>query len=163
MRKYSSNIKVLALSALSFCLFACNDDFMDRPPKDDIVSENFWNTETDLELYLNGMYRIYARGHNQDPYVAPLNFRGSHIAYGDAFSDNAVRSGQNVNVRLTNAYTVPLNDSYNGWSWGDLRRVNYFLTNYDRAPITEDKKKAYAAEAYFPKIRKQSQWQSQLQ
>lgn len=64
MRKYSSNIKVLALSALSFCLFACNDDFMDRPPKDDIVSENFWNTETDLELYLNGMYRIYARGHN---------------------------------------------------------------------------------------------------
>lgn len=149
MRKYSSNIKVLALSALSFCLFACNDDFMDRPPKDDIVSENFWNTETDLELYLNGMYRIYARGHNQDPYVAPLNFRGSHIAYDDAFSDNAVRSGQNVNVRLTNAYTVPLNDSYNGWSWGDLRRVNYFLTNYDRAPITEDKKKAYAAEAYF--------------
>lgn len=51
MRKYSSNIKVLALSALSFCLFACNDDFMDRPPKDDIVSENFWNTETDLEHF----------------------------------------------------------------------------------------------------------------
>lgn len=122
---------------------------MDRPPKDDIVSENFWNTETDLELYLNGMYRIYAPGHNQDPSRPPLNFRGSHIAYGDAFSDNAVRSGANINVRLTDAYTVPLNDNYNGWSWGDLRRVNYFLTNYEKAPIPEDSKKAYAAEAYF--------------
>lgn len=149
MKKHNSNIRLLALSALLFCLFACNDDFMDRPPKDDIVSENFWNTETDLELYLNGMYRIYAPGHNQDPSRPPLNFRGSHIAYGDAFSDNAVRSGTNVNVRLTDAYIVPLTDSYNGWSWGDLRRVNYFLTNYDRAPIPEDKKKAYAAEAYF--------------
>lgn len=139
----------LILLALSFCLFACNDDFMDRPPKDDIVSENFWNTETDLELYLNGMYRIYASGHNQDPSRPPLNFRGSHIVYGDAFSDNAVRSGTNVNIRLTDAYTVPLNDSYNGWSWGDLRRVNFFLTNYGKASISEDKKKAYAAEAYF--------------
>ena len=149
MRKYNLKANILTVSALFFGLCACNDDFMERPPEDSIVSENFWNTETDLELYLNGMYRIYARGHNQDPYIPPLNFRGSHIAYGDACSDNAVRSGTNVNIRLTNAYTVPLNDSYNGWSWSDLRRVNYFLTHYDLAPIDETKKRAYAAEAYF--------------
>jgi len=130
-------------------LCACKKDFLDRPPKDSIVNDNFWNNVSDIRLYLNGLYNDCIWGHNQDPSRAPLNLRGSHLAYGDAYSDNASYQGQNVNVRMTEAYVVPLNDDVNGWDWNAIRKINYFLSNYQRAKVSTDELRRYAAEAYF--------------
>ncbi|TDS12176.1 RagB/SusD family nutrient uptake outer membrane protein [Sphingobacterium paludis] len=139
---------LVIFTALTLFL-GCNDDFMERAPLDRLVNENFWNSQSDLELYVNGLYQVYIWGHTQDPRRPPFSVRGSHIAYGDVISDNATNMGQNIDVRLTDAYVVPLNDDNNGWSWGNLRQINHFLANYRRAAIPEETKQAYAGEVYF--------------
>lgn len=150
MNKNSIYIKLVTSLLLTVFLFSCNDDFMDRAPKDKIAGENFWITESDLMLYINSMYDKNIWGHKQDPNRPPFKNRGSHLAYAEAYSDNATDArNSTVNVRLTDAYIVPLKDDYNGWSWTEMRRINYFLSNYQKADITDSKKKAYAAEVYF--------------
>lgn len=150
MNKNNIYGKWLAPLFLTVFLFSCNDDFMERAPKDRIVGENFWLSESDLMLYINSMYDKNIWGHKQDPNRPPFKNRGSHLAYAEAYSDNATDArNSTINVRLTDAYSVPLNDDYNGWSWSEIRRINYFLTNYQKADIPDSKKKALAAEVYF--------------
>ena len=144
-----NRIGIYIFFLMAFAMGACKKKFLDRPPKDAIVNDNFWNNESDIKLFLNGMYGDHIWGHNQEPSRAPLNFRGSHIAYGDAYTDNATYKGTDVNVRMTEAYVVPLNNDANGWDWDGIRKINFFLSNYQKAKGTEDALRAYAAEAYF--------------
>ena len=37
---------------------ACNDEFLDRVPETSIGKENFFNTEEDLNIYINGLYNF---------------------------------------------------------------------------------------------------------
>ncbi|MDR1880188.1 MAG: RagB/SusD family nutrient uptake outer membrane protein [Tannerellaceae bacterium] len=134
---------------------SCNDDFMQQDQKDKLAEGSFLKNEGDLPLFLNQLYSKYIAGHQAGwayDRVAPFyDVQGSPIIYTDMFSDNAVKSGS-ASSRLNEGYIVPQSGENEGWSWGNLRIINYFLRNYRMAegsvtnPSELDK---WAAEAYF--------------
>ena len=144
----------IAAVGLAATFVACNDDFMERYPLDVPTDETFWTSESDLKLFLNKLYPTWLQGHgsgwSDSKYLYPLPVTGSPLAYGDVYSDNAVRTG-NEYTELGEANKIPTgsgSDS-NGWSWGDLRNVNYFLTHYTLADLPAETLAQYAGEAYF--------------
>ncbi|MDR0832958.1 MAG: RagB/SusD family nutrient uptake outer membrane protein [Candidatus Symbiothrix sp.] len=142
------------------CVFAglataCNDDFMQQDPTQELAEGSFLKNESDLPLYLNQLYNKYIQGHQNswayDRLKPFYDVQGSPIIYGDLFSDNMVKSGS-ASSRLNQSYQVPQNGTNEGWVWENLKAVNYFLCNYRMAegsvanPSDLDK---WAAEAYF--------------
>lgn len=125
---------------------------MERYPQDQLTDESFWKTETDIKLMLNSLYPLYIIGHQsgwaQDKSPA-LNVTGSPLMYGDVYSDNCVKTGNEFRS-MAGELIVPTDaTAASGWYWWNLRKVNFFLNRYDRADISQEKKNAYAAEAYF--------------
>ena len=130
--KFNLKKYILAFGIASVLLPSCNDDFMERYPLDEITDESFWKTETDLKLMLNSLYPLYIIGHQsgwaQDKSPA-LNVTGSPLMYGDFYSDNCVKTG-NEPSSLAGELIVPTGASAtNGWNWDNLRKVNFFLSH----------------------------------
>ncbi len=143
---------MLALGIAATLLPGCNDDFMERYPLDQITDESFWKTETDLKMMLNSLYPLYIIGHRSgwaDSDIHPLGVTGSPLMYGDAYSDNCARAGNEFRS-LAGELVVPTGATEStGWYWWNLRKVNFFLSHYNKSELSEEKKNAYAGEAYF--------------
>ncbi|MDE5761653.1 MAG: RagB/SusD family nutrient uptake outer membrane protein [Bacteroides sp.] len=139
---------------LAASLHACNDDFMERYPLDVPTDNAFWTSENDLKLFLNKFYPTWIKGHysgwSDSNYLYPLPVKGSPLAYGDVYSDNAVRTGNEFSeLGENNRIPTGSGANNNGWVWSDLRNVNYFLTHYNRADLPKETLDKYAGEAYF--------------
>lgn len=136
-------------------LYSCNDDFMQQNPIQELAEGSFLKNASDLPYYLNQLYPIYVTGHqsgNAYDVVAPYGVQGSPIAFGDIVSDNEIGftgSAGNPNNRLDGSFTVPQSGTTTGWEWGNLKKVNYFLSHYGEAQGNAVEIEAYAAEAYF--------------
>ncbi len=52
--KYSIKLSMIFVAA--WFVQACNDDFLERQPLDEINNDIFWNTENDLMVYNNRLY-----------------------------------------------------------------------------------------------------------
>ena len=153
MKTYSIIFLLFLLGLVS----ACNDDFMQQDPPDNMADGTFFTKEADLPKYLDGIYRYYVYGHgiggtnntSHDKGFLPVK-AGSQIIFADVFSDNVVYAG-GVDGKLGGTYDTPNNSSTNfdnPWNWRKLRRVNYFLSHYQAAAPGKDLSK-WAAEAYF--------------
>ena len=91
---------------------ACNDDFLERYPLDQISDVQFWNSATDLELYANQFYADLRAPH--------YNWRDDDI------SDN--NAPGNRHPFSWNEYVLPATGG--GWDksdWLPIRRTNYAL------------------------------------
>ncbi|MEM6845270.1 MAG: RagB/SusD family nutrient uptake outer membrane protein [Bacteroidota bacterium] len=152
--KYSIKLSI-ALVAVWF-IQACNDDFLERQPLDEINNEVFWNTENDLLVYNNSLYNN-ARNDNEVPILmAHDDGFDSHrysIWYQDEFTDNMapihprhtfyqqVRAGKHI---------VPSNPQWFGYrngGWDFVRNINFGLENYNRANVDQATIDKYAGEA----------------
>ncbi len=135
-----------------FFVGSCNDDFMERYPLDQITDENFWQTGEDLELYCNDLYAQYIRGFSYgwgQNNVSPYGYNEATIPYGDVITDNAA----------PDSYSRVTNNEYNGhitggsgsggWSWGNMRKLNYFLDNYQRGDVDPEVRNVYLGEVLF--------------
>ncbi|MDR1706685.1 MAG: RagB/SusD family nutrient uptake outer membrane protein [Prevotella sp.] len=157
MKKYY----IIMAFALIFSFTACNDDFMQQDPIDSMADGTFFTKESDLPLYLDGLYQYYVIGHgrgetnvsNAEKTFLNLAGGGSPIVYSDIFSDNAVYAGTAPDGKLQGTYETPNTAPtyYDApWEWKKLRKVNYFLNHYkDVATSNPDNLKKWAAEAYF--------------
>ena len=149
--KLKNYISLLIAGLLVFS--SCNDDFMQKNPKDTLVDETYWESAEHLRLYLNTIYPVYITGH-QTGWAYDVNYpgssQGSHLMYGDAMSDNTVTVGTE-NSRLNGTFIVPSSGTTTGWEWSNLRRINYFLNRYHLALKNETQQTVnmYAGEAYF--------------
>lgn len=118
---------------------SCNKDFLNLTPLDQISDPEFWKTDQDLELYMNGLYSVLpgwlASGSGGNPLL-------------DAGTDMAISVGLWLGTknRLDGAINIP--SSGGGWSWTAVRNVNYFLANSDRVK-SGNLKDHYIGEAYF--------------
>lgn len=112
MKKY-----IHYLFILNICWTAsCNEDFMDRYPQTSIAPEEFFKTEQDLELYVNGL----------------LSLPGMFEYQADQSSDNLATTGA-VEVKSVMTGTPNSQNITGGWNWGRLRNINYFLENSRQA------------------------------
>jgi len=121
---------LFALSILA--LAACKKDFLDRQPISDIDPGSFFNNEKDLTLYTNSFYAMLP---------------GTDIYSNDITSDNVEPAviGDVVAGRIV----IPTDASSAGWTWSDLRNVNYFLAHYGKAQVSDSIKAHYAGMARF--------------
>jgi len=156
-------LKYISIISFVFVLFltACNDDFMQQDPIDNMAEGSYLTKEADLPIYLDGLYRYYVTGHGIGGTNSTAHDKGflsvqagSQILYNDQQSDNVVFAGTTKPFdRLTGRYDTPSSapDAYvfdAPWNWTKLKKVNYFLDHYTDAGDAEDLKK-WAAEAYF--------------
>nr|MBI1231592.1 RagB/SusD family nutrient uptake outer membrane protein [Cytophagales bacterium] len=104
--------KIIPYFAILLLLAACNDEFMDRYPQTSIAPEEFFKTEEDLALYINGLISLPGMGQYQ----------------ADQSSDNMATTGaieiKNIMTGSPSSQTIT-----GGWNWGRLRNINYFLDN----------------------------------
>jgi len=112
----------------------CNDDFLNREPLDQISPQNFFNSEEELETYVNSLY-TYLPGY-------------SEIIRRDFQSDNVEQ--KTLNTVVAGQHTVPTDASEAGWTWDYLRQVNFFLENYSKEEgIPQEAKKHFGGVAKF--------------
>lgn len=119
---------------------ACNDEFLNRTPHDQMTDANFWQTEAHVESVANtftsalqGKYWLNITEIMADsaPWAVTTAFRT--IGAGNFTTETS-----QINSLWVTAYT-------------GIGRVNYFLNNFHRADGKVDEKvlARYEAEAYF--------------
>lgn len=112
-----TNIKLMLCGLFLFTFSSCKK-FLDRSPLDSVNAEQFFKSETDLEIYANGFIQRNMPGY-------------ATLTYGDQYADYL--ASMKSTTYLTGAYT---SDDQGGWdesSWSELRNVNYFLQNMPKA------------------------------
>jgi hypothetical protein len=112
--------KIFLSIAIATMICSC-DDFLTVFPENNISSDEFPSSETDLTLYANGFINSILPDDNG-------------IAFSDQYADN---------VATRNSTKFLLNDNWRpeeqgGWtngstSWGRLRNINWFLDHISRA------------------------------
>jgi starch-binding outer membrane protein, SusD/RagB family len=129
-----NKLKIITISSLTILFFSgCKKDFLDTPPKDKLDANIFFNTATDLEVYTNGFYEMLPTTTVYD------------AAYGES-SDDIVPLITPDRVKGTRQ--VPVGRGSGGWSWSNLRTINFFLQNYNKC-TDEDAKLKYGGIARF--------------
>ena len=127
-------MKLLNLITLGITLLTvsgCNDDFMERYPLSALAPETSFKSESELEAYTNAFY-------NQLPDALDIFYSSPHYADDDARTT--------VPEEFRGTRTVPTTGG--GWSWAELRRINFFLENSNRFP-NENIRAEYDAIAKF--------------
>ena len=144
--------KIFLVLVLAVFTFSCNDEFMEKYPLDSISDENYWKTASDLELYNNTFYETYITGFGYgwgDGTIYPYNYNVAAIAYGDVITDNgAPNTYSSVAANEYIAYLTGASGS-GGWNFSGIRRLNFFLDNYQRGKIDFSVSKVYLGEVYF--------------
>jgi hypothetical protein len=123
-------IKLLIISVL---LVACNDEFLDRTPLSEIAPENSFQNATDLKLYTNSFYN-------------DLPGRGGIIEL-DKLSDNVLYNG--VPLEQSGTRLVSPTAGADGWSWGDLRKINTFFEYYEQCEDAAARKEYSGVASFF--------------
>ena len=123
------NRNIFIALALFAGLSSC-DDWIDKSPLSEIEEENYFRTETDLQLFSNGFYNSIL---NKSPY--------------DEQSDVYVQQELSDEILGGENRIVPA--SGGGWSWTALRSVNTLLGNVDKCEDAEAATKYTAVARFF--------------
>ena len=133
MNKYIITTVLISFLGLS----SCNDDFMERYPKDKINDETYWHAENDLKNFAN---QFYTTLDNMGVYSVDDN------------SDN--QANRSKNSFSWNEYTIP--SSGDGWGkddWSNIRNCNYFLSRYHTVNGQQIIINQYVGEVFFFKAK----------
>lgn len=125
---------------LSTCfLTACDKNFLDRNPLDQLSDESFWKTQEDVRQYVNATYRHIA--------VAD-----DHVMY-DVFTDNGVPVHTFADQGKISFGTA---DSRTDWfkrtwknTYSGIRRCNVFFQQIDNVEMSDKARAEMTAEIRF--------------
>ena len=137
MKYLKSIFFIIAFSAL---LTACDSDFLERYPLDQVTEPDFFTKAGDLQMYMNRFYNTT---------YFPIASQTTRPGDGGADDMNSdVMIGQELAARLIGNRSVGSSVSVS-WSFNDVRTINYFFANYERCTDELSKYKQYLGEAYF--------------
>lgn len=123
--------KILSLAVCAAVLstvWGCQG-FLDRQPLSELSPDQFFTSEKDLKLYTNSFYNVIPSA--EDVYNEGI--------------DNVVKT--TLEDQVSGKRTVPT--SGGGWDWGELRKINYFLQNYNKRGISPAVASRYVGLAKF--------------
>lgn len=141
------DMKKIIYIALTFTvlLTACNDDFLDKLPKDKITGDTYWNTDDDFRTYALGLYNFHGYGVGNDHYAIRNN------------SDETCASAMSQDDRIFNRRVVPNTDG--GWKWENLRSINIMVNKARESSLLAEEKlhwegvaRFFRAREYFTKV-----------
>ena len=140
--------KYLITGLLVFLFASCEEDFLEKNPLDSTSSQNFWNSEEDVETVLVGVYSRLKE-----------NYLGYERVYYDALTDNAWAdpsniNQQNINYMTTGSISPALGGAIENMYSSPYRVItacNFFLDNVDKAKdlFEEEELDVYKAEVRF--------------
>ena len=123
-------MKRIIYSFVSVCLLLSSCS-MDETPQASVDKDTVFRTEKGLETYSYSFY-------NMLPSVSDGFRQDAMCDYGAVTSfDNFIREG---------AYSAELSS---GWSWSDLRNINYFIENCTNEAVDESVRNNYIGLARF--------------
>ncbi|MEX0661457.1 MAG: RagB/SusD family nutrient uptake outer membrane protein [Balneolaceae bacterium] len=135
MKKYTL---LIIIAVFTVFYQGCEDNLLDVQPKTEIGGETFFNSGDDLNMYLNSL----------------MDWPGFGFGEGILLeaSDDATSSGsvEFRNIMLNDVTSRQITD---GWDWEQLRDINYFLENFDRAEISDAELNHYEGIARFHRAR----------
>lgn len=128
--------KIMLLLAVLYGFFSCDD--LNEFPEDELSPETYFSSSTELELYTNQFYSLM-------PSVsADFNWY---------LEQSELIVTPTVNREILGARIIPSDASEVGWTWTQLRKINYYLQHSGRCPDTSARRKydgvAYFFRAYF--------------
>lgn len=127
-------LSAAGILAVALMVQSCSD-LMDAQPETEITGEQFFNSEEELDIYLNSL-------------INWPGFSGIFLEPSDDATTSGTAEYRNI---MTNDLTSQQITS--GWNWGRLRDINYFLENFDRAEISEADLNHYEGVARFHRAR----------
>lgn len=131
---------ILSVTLLSVVLHSCSK-FLDREPLSQIAPDKAFNSENELDLYANSFYDGILPGPSGNDQATSLPFYG---LTGEN-SDNIVLNG--LPGELTGNRIIPV--SGGGWSWDQLRNINYFINNCRSGNVNPSIVNKYVGAARF--------------
>ena len=124
-------LKNIILSGLFVSVLISCEGVTDISPKDSLTDASYWSKVEDLKLYANNLYtNLSAPGVDKDN-----------------VSDNCITT--NYSSYLFNETTIPSTASEAGWTWGNIRNCNFFLTRYQKVQAAPSEVNPYVAEVRF--------------
>ncbi|MFD2599613.1 RagB/SusD family nutrient uptake outer membrane protein [Sphingobacterium corticis] len=136
------------LPFLLLSLGACKQEFLDQRDPNAVTVEDFFETENDVQLAVNGLYQALRNGNNLG--------EGSGL-FNEERSDNTGRNDNQSNAGEPfqfNDFSLLASNSFlkSHWSnmYNGISRCNTLLSHIDKVSFTnQDLKKRYIAEAKF--------------
>jgi hypothetical protein len=114
-------------------IFSCKkNSFLNLNPLSSISPENFFASESDLQLYCNQYY---------------ANLPVQMFSNTDDQSDN--KANITVNTFLGGNYTIPTSAGGTGWNFSNIRTYNFFLANYQKSKLGDSIGNIYVGETLF--------------
>ena len=134
---------IISFIALGLIFNACQEDFLDRTPLDEVTSVDYFKQPEDLKTYL---VQFYKREYFPVRWDAQRNAGSDHGRSQDLGSDNEI--SVNPDTRLEGTRVV---STTGGLPFGDVRQINFFFDNYRKVEESAsfDDYKTYLGEAYF--------------
>lgn len=113
---------------------SCKEDFLERPPQNQISDVTFWKTKDDLSKALNAVYSQLTR---------------EGIIYDEGSTDNAyAQYPWESTATVVSAGTINTNSNA-GWGYTGIRRANQLLENADKIEMDAELRDRFKAEARF--------------
>jgi starch-binding outer membrane protein, SusD/RagB family len=121
------SIAILMIGILS----SCESSFLDTEPSDKLVPGTFFQSEKDLQLYVNSFYQRMLPD-------------AMSLVTIDAIADY---TSKNVSPQYIAGAYGPVNEP--SWNWTNLRNINYFIENANNPLIPEEARNHYIGVARF--------------
>lgn len=142
MRHYI--LYTVVIAGILFGWQSCDSSFLDKYPQTSIAPDEFFKTEEDLALYIDGL----------------LDIKDKYAYEGEQGTDNLSTTGSREikNIMTGNPSSENIVE---GWDWERLRDINYFLEHAPRAEVTEEAyhhyvglARMYRAIFYYEKVKR---------
>jgi hypothetical protein len=132
--KYYKTIIVTIVLVLT--LSACEKDFLDKLPLDEISTAGYWKTTSDIELFVNQFYpsAFPVSGSDRYNFIFQADLTSEDMSYVEA------------DARLRGSRVIP---ATGGWDYSRIRSLNIFFENYAKAESSFDEYKQFVGEAHF--------------
>lgn len=153
------NFKILIIALVAFLFYSCKD-LLNVSPLDALTPDQAFRKEENLKMYINSLYEL------PGTFPPSVHIFGTPAPSGigefqyvtDARSDLTLNGQFVEKYYVPNAYT-PFEEVF--WYWDELRRINYFLENYQKSEAPDHIKNHYAgiarwfrAKFYFDKVKR---------
>lgn len=144
-------ISTIYIILISLFITSCSDDFLDRKPLDQVVSTNFYSTETDAMEALVSIYDVL--GYQSTPGVSWAPF----LTISDILSDDSYAGGADANDGMDedeiNTFNIPTTNQIVHAIWlknyTGIYRANLLLEQIDNIDASEEFKARIIAECKF--------------
>ncbi|WP_223548716.1 RagB/SusD family nutrient uptake outer membrane protein [Aestuariivivens sp. NBU2969] len=135
------NLKHISLILIAFVtVFSCDDDFLDRAPKDELSKATIFSSYNNIKLYAWGFYDYIEDFPRSTSWAATRDLQGDLMQNGGS-SVNPNYLDQNYDVPTTDGrYTTSNSNDRPVGPYAKIRRVNIMLDVLSESPISESEK-----------------------